>query len=320
MTASFLLPRLFQSAVTLLLLSFLVYVLIGLMPGDPVDLMIAGNPQMTAEDAARLREIYGLDQPLLSRYGHWLSGALSGDLGYSRLYGLPVLDVLWPRLLNTGLLMGISLSLTLCLAIPLGVYAARKYGTWVDKTISFFCLAGISLPAFWLGLLLMALFSVKLGWLPAGSLLDSDNLGDKIRSMILPVLTLTAASLAVYIRHLRSAMMDSLKADHIRTARAKGCSESRIIWGHAFQGALPPVVTIFMLDLGTLFGGALTIETVFAWPGMGKLMFDAIMGNDYNLALTGFLLLTVFVLLANILADVAYGLLDARVRAEGKKA
>jgi peptide/nickel transport system permease protein len=319
MTTTQWLPRLFQSAVTLLILSFLVYILIGLMPGDPVDLMIAGNPHMTAEDAARLREIYGLDQPLFSRYSHWLSGALSGDLGYSRLYGLPVLEVLWPRLLNTGLLMGVSLFLTLALAIPLGVYAARKQGTITDKAISFFCLAGISLPAFWLGLLLMALFSVKLGWLPAGSLLDSGNLLLQIKSMVLPVLTLTAASLAVYIRHLRSAMIDSLKADHIRTARAKGCSESRIIWGHAFKGALPPVVTIFMLDLGTLFGGALTIETVFAWPGMGKLMFDAIMGNDYNLALTGFLLLTVFVLAANILADAAYSLLDARVRSGEKK-
>jgi len=320
MTLRFLLPRLLQSLVTLLLLSFLVYVLIGLMPGDPVDLMIAGNPQMTAEDAARLREIYGLDQPLLSRYGHWLSGAVHGELGYSRLYGLPVLEVLWPRLLNTGLLMGLSLLLTISLAIPLGVYAARKHGQWADKTISFFCLAGISLPAFWLGLLLMALFAVKLGWLPAGSLLDSGDIVLQIKSLILPVVTLTAAGLAIYIRHLRSAMIDSLRADHIRTARAKGCSEARIVWHHAFQAALPPVVTLFMLDLGTLFGGALTIETVFAWPGMGKLLFDSIMGNDYNLALTGFLLLTIFVLIANMLADFTYGLLDARVRTEGKKA
>lgn len=320
MTAAQWLPRLLQSAATLLVLSFLVYLLIGLMPGDPVDLMIAGNPHMTAEDAARLRDIYGLDRPLVARYGHWLTAALGGDLGYSRLYGLPVLEVLWPRLLNTGLLMGVSLSLTLLLAVPLGVYAARKQGTFIDKAISFLCLAGISLPAFWLGLLLIAFFAVTLAWLPAGSLLDSDDVILKIKSMVLPVLTLTAASLAVYIRHLRSAMIDSLKADHIRTARAKGCSESRIVWKHAFKSALPPVVTIFMLDLGTLFGGALTIETVFAWPGMGKLMFDAIMGNDYNLALTGFLLLTVFVLAANILADAAYGFLDARVRGGGKKA
>jgi peptide/nickel transport system permease protein len=320
MTLRFLLPRLLQSLATLLLLSFLVYILIGLMPGDPVDLMIAGNPQMTAEDAARLREVYGLDQPLFSRYSHWLGSALQGDLGYSRLYGLPVLEVLWPRLLNTGLLMGLSLLLTISLAIPLGVYAARKHGQWADKTISFFCLAGISLPAFWLGLLLMALFAVKLGWLPAGSLLDSGDIVLQIKSLILPVVTLTAAGLAVYIRHLRSAMIDSLRADHIRTARAKGCSETRIVWHHAFQAALPPVVTLFMLDLGTLFGGALTIETIFAWPGMGKLLFDAIMSNDYNLALTGFLLLTFFVLLANMLADLTYGLLDARVRTEGKKA
>lgn len=318
MTPDILLPRLLQAFLTLLILSFLVYTLIGLMPGDPVDLMIAGNPNMTAEDAARLREIHGLDRPLLLRYGSWLAAAAAGDLGYSRLYGLPVLEVIGPRVMNTVLLMGISLLLTVAVAVPLGVFAACRKNRAADRIIGFFCLAGISLPAFWLGLLLMALFSVKLGWLPAGAALESADVKTRALSMVMPVMTLTLAGMAIYIRHLRSAMIDALRADHIRTARAKGCSEPRVVWNHAFRAALPPLVTIFMLDLGTLVGGAMTVETVFAWPGMGKLMFDAVMGNDYNLALCGFLVLAACVLAANMLADILYTVLDARVAAGGK--
>lgn len=318
MTADAVMFRLAQALVTLFALSFLVYALIGLMPGDPVDLMIAGNPNMTAEDAARLRDIYGLDRSIFARYGSWLSSALSGDLGYSRLYGLPVLDVIFPRMMNTLMLMGLALALTVSLAVPLGVFAAYHKDRIADRLISIFCLAGISLPAFWLGLLLIAFFAVQLGWLPAGAVLDSGDIKMRLLSMILPVATLTLAGLAIYIRHLRGAMIDALRADHIRTARAKGCSESRVVWHHAFRAALPPLVTIFMLDLGTLVGGAMTVETVFAWPGMGKLMFDAIMGNDYNLALCGFLVLAFCVLIANMLADMLYGVLDARVAAGAK--
>lgn len=312
MTAAEALSRLAQALVTLLLVSFLVYVLIGLMPGDPIDLMLAGNPHMTPADAARLRALHGLDQPLPLRYGRWLAAALSGDLGYSRLYNLPVPDVIFPRFLNTGILLGAALLLTLLLAVPLGVLAARRAGSLTDKAINVLSLAGISLPAFWVGLLLICLFSVSLGWLPAGATL-SDAFLANAKSLVLPVATLTLSGLAVYIRHLRAAMGDALRADHIRTARAKGCSGGRVIWNHAFRNALPPVVTILMLDLGMLFSGALTIETIFGFPGMGKLMFDAVMGNDYNLALTGFLILTLFVLLASFLADILYAMLDPRV-------
>jgi peptide/nickel transport system permease protein len=306
--------RLLQSLLTLLVLSFAVYMLMGLMPGDPVDLMIAGNPHMTVEDAERLRHLYGLDQPLLARYGHWLWNVLHGEAGYSRLYGLPVGSVIAPRLLNSLLLMGMALGLTAALALPLGIAAARRRGAWTDRIINAACLAGISMPPFWLGLLLMALFSVYLGWLPAGAVLDGAPLGARLSSMILPVVTLAAASLAVYVRHLRASLAAALSADHIRTARAKGCDEARVVWHHALRGALIPVVTVFMLDVGALFGGALTIETIFSWPGMGKMMFDAVMGNDFNLALVGFLVMSAFVLAANALADLAYAWLDPRVR------
>jgi peptide/nickel transport system permease protein len=190
----------------------------------------------------------------------------------------------------------------------MGVFAARRPRSMADKIINVFCLSGMSFPAFWLALLLISLFSVKLGWLPAGATRA------EVSSLLLPVLTLTAGGLAVYIRHTRSAMMEALKADHIKTAFAKGCSESRVVWHHAFRTALPPVVTVLMLDLGGILGGAVTVETVFAYPGMGKLMFDAVMGNDFNLALMGFLLLTAFVLLGNFLADVMQAFLDPRVK------
>jgi peptide/nickel transport system permease protein len=312
------LSRLLQALLTLLAVSFLVYVLIGLMPGDPVDLMAAGNPRMTPEDLTRLRAIYGLDRPLLARYGSWLLSALGGDLGYSRLYNLPVLDVIGPRAANTALLLGVSLFLTISLALPLGVQAARQPGSIADRLINIFCLAGISLPHFWLGLLLICLFSVLNSWLPASATLTEGDAWYCIKSLVMPVLTLALSGLAGYVRHLRAAMLEALKADHIRTARAKGCSERRTVWGHAFRTALPPALTLFMLDLGTLFGGALTVETIFAFPGMGKLMFDAVMGNDYNLALAGFLLLTFFVLAANFAADALYAALDPRVSYAGK--
>lgn len=303
----FILHHFLQALVTLVLMSFFVYVLIGLMPGDPVDLMMAGNPRMTPEDAARLKALYGLDRPLLERYAIWALALLGGDIGYSRLYGLPVQEVLGPRLLNTLCLTGLSLALTLLVAIPLGVYAAQRPQSKMDKAVGIFCLSGMSIPAFWLALLLICLFAVKLGWLPASASRD-DPL-----SLLLPALTMTVAGLAVYIRHMRSAMIDALKENHIKTAFAKGCSRHRVVWHHAFKNALPPVITILMLDLGALFGGAVTIETVFAYPGMGKLMLDAVMGNDFSLALAGFLLLTACVILGNFLADIAYVLLDPRV-------
>lgn len=306
MTLSFFLRRFLQALAVLLSLSFVIYILIGLMPGDPIDLMAAGNPHLTPEGLTRLHELHGLDRPLVERYTRWVLQAASGDLGYSRTYGLPVLQVITPRLLATATLMGLALALSVIIAIPLGIAAARKPESTLDLIVSTLCLAGISLPPFWMGLLLITFFSVKLSWLPATALTDQPL------SWILPVLTLTTGGIAAYIRHARGAMIEAMKADCIRTARAKGCSEARVIWNHAFRAALPPLVTLFMLDLGALLSGAATVEIVFAYPGMGRLMFDAVMGNDYNLALAGFLILALCVLVANMLADIFYALLDRR--------
>ena len=312
--------RALGTVVTLALMSLVVYVLIGLMPGDPIDLMISGDPKMTSEDAARLRAIYGIDKPLLDRYLAWALQALKGNFGYSRSYSQPVLAVLWPRLLNTLLLAGIAFALSTAIALPLGIWAAARPRSRGDYLINLLCFAGISAPPFWLALLLITLFSVKLGWLPAGGMADVRPgtswhvaLVERLRHLALPVATLTLVQLGTYTRFMRGAMIEVLRQDYVRTARAKGASESRVLWGHAFANALAPVLTVLALSFGGLFSGALITETMFAWPGMGKAIYQAILDNDYNLALVGLLVATLATIVGNLVADLAYAWVDPRV-------
>ena len=308
----FLVRRLAQALGVVALMSFLVYALIGLMPGDPIDLMISADPDLTSEDAARLKALYGLDRPLLERYWAWLTAALAGDLGYSRLFAQPVLDVLLPRLGNTLLLMGAAFVLAFAVALPLGIAAARRPGSALDLGVNLIAFAGISLPQFWLAILLILLFAVTLGWLPAGGM-GEGGLFDTMRHLALPVIALALASVGGHLRYVRASVREQLRQDFIRTAHAKGLSPTRVVYGHALRNAMIPVVTVLALDFGTLFGGALITETMFGWLGMGKTIYDAIMGNDYNLALVGLLLATAAVLLANLLADLAYAWLDPRI-------
>ncbi|MDP3159111.1 MAG: ABC transporter permease, partial [Reyranella sp.] len=290
----YLAARAVQTAITLALMSLVVFVLIGLMPGDPIDMMISGDPQMTSEDAARLRAMYGLDKPLLERYLAWAAQALHGNFGYSRSFGQPVLAVLWPRLLNTLLLAGTAFVLATAIALPLGIWAAQRPRSRADYLINLLCFAGISAPPFWLALLLITLFAVFLGWLPAGGMADvrpgtpwATALVDQLRHLALPVVTLTLVQLGAYTRFMRGAMIEILRQDYIRTARAKGASETTVLWRHAFANALAPVLTVLALSFGGLVSGALITETMFAWPGMGKAIYQAILDNDYNLALVG---------------------------------
>lgn len=307
--------RLGQAALVLLVMSFVIYGLMGLMPGDPIDVMIASVPELTSADGERLRELYGLDKPLIERYGNWLAAALSGDLGYSRLYARPVTEVLGTPLLNTVLLLGAALVAALAVALPLGIAAALRPHGWFDNAVNLLAFAGISMPTFWLGLMLITLFAVVLGVLPASGVaaVGGGGLGDRLQHMILPVATLAVAGAGQHLRYVRAAMLETLRQDWIRTARAKGAGWGRVVVHHALRNALIPVVTVLALDLGTLFSGALITETVFAYPGMGKLIYDSIMGNDFNLALTGLLLATGLTLLGSILADIAYTVLDPRI-------
>jgi len=312
----FLINRLIQSATVLLVMSFAIYGLIGLMPGDPIDLMITADPKITAADAAHLRELYGLDRPITERYGNWLSAAFGGDLGYSRLHAKPVLQVMGPALANTVILLGLSFSLALFIALPLGVLAAARSRTKLDYGINLFAFAGISVPPFWLALMLIILFAVIWGILPAGgtaAAAGASGFWESARYLVLPVASLTIASIGGHTRYMRASMIEALRQDYIRTARAKGLSEGRVVLGHALRNAMIPVVTVIALDFGYLFSGALITETIFSYPGMGKLIFDAIMGNDFNLALVALLFATALTLACNFLADMAYAMLDRRI-------
>ncbi|MDP6173012.1 MAG: ABC transporter permease [Rhodospirillales bacterium] len=311
----YLVSRLFQAALVVAVMSFVIYWLIGLMPGDPVDLMISADPKITPADAQRLRELYGLDKPLTERYLNWLNAALHGDLGFSRLQAKPVGDVLAPALVNTVFLLGLSFILSLLIALPAGIKAALKPYSKTDYSINLLAFAGISVPSFWLALLLIILFAVLLGVLPAGGTgtVGAKGIWDQAKFLILPVATLTIASVGGHTRFMRASMIETLRLDFIRTARAKGAGPGRVLLRHALPNALIPVVTIVALDFGYLFSGALVVETVFSYPGMGKLIFDSIMGNDFNLALFALLLATLLTLTANFLADMAYAWLDPRI-------
>jgi peptide/nickel transport system permease protein len=314
----YLVRRLIQAVAVLATMSLVVYVLLGLMPGDPVDLMASGDPKMTPADMQRLRALHGVDRPILERYASWATAALQGDLGWSRSFRRPVLEIMAPRLANTLLLMGSALAVALAIGLPLGIWAAARRGRLADQTINLACFAGAATPTFWLALLLMMVFAVHLGWLPAGSL-PPDGAGplEVLRHMALPVTTLALVEAGIYARHTRAAMIEALAQDYVRTARAKGASELRILLVHALRNAALPVTTVAALGFGGLFSGALVTETMFAWPGMGKLIYDSILTSDFNMALVTLLFATLVTLLANLLADLGYAALDPRIALDG---
>ena len=310
---SYLTRRLTESLLVLAVMSLVIYALIGLMPGDPIDIMIFSDPEMTPAEAERLRAVYGLDRPILERYLAWLGNALSGDFGYSRLYNQPTLDILLPRLGNTVILMGLSFLLALAIALPAGIYAATRPQSPVDHAINLLAFAGISMPPFWLAILLIILFAVILGWLPAGGMGDGRDFWGDLRYLVLPVMALTIATVGSVIRFMRAAALEALRQDYVRTAQAKGLTGRQVVIGHVLRNAMIPVVTVVALNFGTLFSGALITETIFGWLGMGKTIYDAILGSDYNLALAGLLFAAMVTLIANLLADLVYAWLDPRI-------
>lgn len=307
--AALILRRLVQIAITLTILSFAAYMLIGLMPGDPIDLALIGDPRLTAGDAARLRALHGLDQPLIARYAAWAASVLRGEFGHSRLFAVPVADVLWPALRSSLALLGCALAIAAAGGIALGALAAARPRSagFVDAI----AVIGQAMPSFWLGILLIILFAVTLGWLPAGG--SAEDGGSALRFLVLPVATLAIANIAAYARHTAAAMTATLTEPWIRTARAKGASRTRVLWRHAFPNAAVPILTLAALDAGALVSGAVITETLFARPGMGKLIYDAIMGNDYNLALVALLLVALVTMLATLAADLAQRALDPRL-------
>ncbi len=314
--------RLVQFVVVIALLSYFCFYIMTLMPGDPVDIMVSSNPRITSADIARLRELYGLDQPVYTRYYNWVSSLVQGDLGYSRTYRIPVNELLGPRLLNTFYLSMASLVLALLVALPLGVISALKPNSKLDYAINFFSFAGISVPSFWLGIVLIIGFAVYWPLLPAGGTQTIGNdapttfwgmVGDRVIYLILPTLSLTYLQIGRFVRFTRSAMLEAMRNDYIRTARAKGLDYRTVVIHHGFRNALIPLITIIAISFSSLFSGALITETVFAYQGVGKLVYDSIMANDYNVAMVSFMISVIMVLVANLLADILYGVVDPRI-------
>lgn len=321
MSGPWLARRLAGTALLLLAMSFVTYALIGLMPGDPLDLMMQADSKVTSADVARLKALMGFDRPLHERWLRWLGRAIQGDLGHSRLYAVPVSALLWPRLLSTLVLMGLAFLVAVALAFPAGIWAATRPGTASDRLVDLATSAGVSAPTFWLGLVLILVFAVELRWLPAsGEPEPGAGPLEAAPHLVLPVLTLALPQAALFARFVRAAMVETLAEPFIRTARSAGVGPRRLLLRHALRHAMLPVVTVLALHAGALFSGALVVETVFARLGMGRLIYDAVLGNDYNLALAALTLATAVTLLCNLAADVAYLRLDPRVTFDSGRA
>ncbi len=320
----FIIRRLFQLIPLLIGVSLISFFVMHLAPGDPTALF--ADPNIDPADLARIRANWGLDKPIIVQYFYWLGNALRGDFGTSYTTGRPVISEVLERLPATLLLMIPSFIITFLITIPLGVISAVKKGTWFDNVVTVLSFAGMATPSFWLGLMLMLFFAVHLDWLPAVGMYDpllrDQGLGarvlDVLKHMILPLTTMTILSLAGITRYQRASMLEVLNQDYIRTARAKGLPERIVIYKHALRNSLIPIVTILGLSLPGLFGGAFIIETIFAWPGMGRLGVMAVFQRNYPLIMGIVILSALLIMLGNLFADLGYALVDPRIR-YGKK-
>ncbi len=321
---SYVLKRLLLIPPMVLLISLVTLGVMHLAPGDPASLRYGLNPQVAGTARARLRDLYGLNRPFLVQYGLWLQRVVRLDLDRSFVDNRPVRVLIRERLGATILLNAAALGVILLLALPIGVVAAARRGTLFDRATGFLVFLGYSAPTFWVALLLILLFGVVLRALPVSGmrpwyvpfLPPGEQVRDLLRHLVLPVAATAFGGLAGLSRYSRSSMLQALSQDYIRTARAKGLSRSAVVWKHALKNALLPVVTILGLSLPSLIGGSVIFETIFSWPGMGRLGYNAIMNYDYPVVM-GVGLLSAFLTLAGILiSDVVYAWVDPRIRYE----
>ncbi|HQT01930.1 MAG: glutathione ABC transporter permease GsiC [Thiotrichales bacterium 16-46-22] len=284
-----------------------VFLLLHLAPGDPIGIMLGDSVGM---DESALRQRFGLDLSLWHQYWAFLAGILRGDWGMSIFYHKPVLELLWARLPATLTLALLAVAIALLIALPLGIIAAVRKNAWQDKLAMITALVGMSIPGFVLGPILIIVLAVDHGWFPVSGM-------DAPYAWVLPALTLGTALAAILTRMLRASLLEVLHEDYIRTAKAKGASESRLLLVHGLRNAFLPILTLVGLQLGALLGGAVIIETVFDWPGLGLLLIESINRRDYALVLGAILLITLFYVLVNNLLELAYRWLDPRIRSTG---
>jgi peptide/nickel transport system permease protein len=313
----FVLRRLVQAVPTFFGITLLAFAILRLAPGDPV-LLLFGSQNLQSADIAALRAAYGLDQPLPIQYLSWLGHMLSGDFGRSFLYKRPVLEMIQASLPNTLLLGSLALILTVIVGVPLGVIAARYRGSWIDQIIRIVGVVGHAVPLFWFGLLFILILSVQFRLFPVGGMLtvgkDPFDVPDRLAHLIGPVLTLSLAGIANYSRYMRTETLEVLSQDYIRTARAKGLRENLVLFVHALRNALLPLVTALGTQIAFLLSGAIVTEQVFAWPGMGRMTFEAVRSKDYPIVMAVVVISSMMLLASYIVRDVAYGVVDPRVR------
>ena len=327
--------RLLQMIPLLFAASVVIFTLLALQPGDPLDELRQQNPRITAEQLEQLRRAYGLDQPIYVRYFKWLGRALQGDFGQSRTYASPAGQIIFgQRLPRTLILSGAALTLALLVAIPVGIFSAVRQYSRADYAITFLSFVGFSMPIFFLGILLLFLFAVwlpeRLPWFPkfpvqsisdfqwsqvvSGEISFFQFIGDWAFKLILPVLALSTIQMASWTRYMRASLLEVLNQDYVRTARSKGLGERVVLYKHALRNALIPIVTLVGLAIPGVFGGAVITETIFSYPGMGRAIFDSLVEKDYNVAMAALAFLALLTATFNLLADLMYAVVDPRIR------
>lgn len=307
--------RLIGAVPLLLGVAILSYAFMQAAPGSPDDLY-ARNTRMSEAQLAAIRHNMGLDQPAYIQFLRWLGNLVQGDLGTSTSQYRPVAQVIWDVFPNTAYLILTGLSISLIVSLGFGVLAAlRPFGIF-DNITSFLSYFGLAMPVFWFGLMLQILFAVKLGWLPSASMHSPRDAGflDLTKHLVLPAFTIAIGSIASWSRYVRSSTIESLGQDYVRTARAKGLQEQTVIWGHVLRNALIPFVTVVSIDIPLYLTGAVLTETVFSWPGMGRLFYDALTKRDYPVLMGILILGAVLIIIGNLVADLLYGILDPRIK------
>ena len=313
----YLLRRILISIPVLLMITIIIFTLMEIAPGDIVDYFRPPDLVMTEEAAQALREKFGLDQPATTRYLQWLGSVLQGDLGFRFTDGEAVATVIGRRLGASLLLMGTALAIGILVGVPLGVFIGQKQYSFWDFSLTGLSFLGISMPAFITGLIALLVFSVKFGWFPAGGMrpvISEPTIWTTIHHLALPSLVLSLGFVATFMRYTRFSMLEVVRMDYVNTARAKGLTDRFVTWRHIVPNAILPVITVIGLSIPALVVGAVFTETVFSWPGMGSLYLEAVRGRDIPLLMGMTLVIAIFVLAANIVTDLAYAMVDPRIR------
>ncbi|HFL2600380.1 TPA: ABC transporter permease [Clostridioides difficile] len=298
----------------LILISILSFGLLELAPGDPADAYI--NPLMSSQDIENIRVNMGLNKPVYIRYLNWLKNTLSGNLGISYINHMPVTEQIMEKMGNTFILMGTSLIFSILVAIPLGIFLAVNKNSITSKVSSVFNYIGVSIPSFWIGMILISIFSVKLNIFPSGGMhtIGNDSIGDLVKHLVLPVITLGLYNTAIFTNYVEASVNEQLKKQYVITARAKGLSEKVILFKHVLKNSLTSLVTILGMSIQKLVTGAFVTEVVFSWPGMGRLMIDSIFSRDYTVIMAITMLSALFLILGNLVADILYLLIDPKIK------